>query len=105
LPSVHFANLVVLRETESPACHLLMWEHFLSDHPMCRCRSPHLPVVSVDWFPIPSASHRSINGMLKRVQYSRTWGNGSVPGTSQSREKAWKMPFGVSAWQPGRVWP
>ena len=67
---------------------------------MCRCRSLHLPDVNADCFPILSASHRSINGMLKLVQYSRTWGNGNDPGISRNRESAWKMPFGVSAWQP-----
>jgi hypothetical protein len=75
----------------------------LSFRPPCAVPWLHLPDVNVDCFPIPSALHRSINGMLKLVQYSRTWGNGSDRGTSRSRENTWKMPFGVSVLQPDRV--
>src|SRR5258706_14224393 len=98
---------MVLHKAESPASHLLMWVPFPFGRLMCRCRSLHLPDVNADCFPIPSASHHSINGMLKLVQYSRTLGNGNDRGTSRGGERERKMPLGVSGCRKagvGRGW-
>src|SRR5688572_26248211 len=93
----------MLPPVESQPCLLLMWVPFPSGHLMCQCHSLHLPDANADRFPILSASHRSINGMLKLVQYSRTWGNGRDPGTSRSQESACRMPLGVNVYQQDRV--
>ena len=62
---------MVLRKAEKPVCHRLILERFLSGHRMCRYPLLYSPAVNADRFPIPCASHHSINGMLQPAQYSR----------------------------------